>query len=239
MTTVRTDFTDGVKAILPIQLGVIPFALIAGVSAVSIGMTEAQGIGMSLIVLAGASQLVAIQLIGLNAPLLIIWTSTFFINLRFLMYSASLGAHLGKLPLRWKFLLSYMITDQAYGISVVEFGEHPDREHKHWFYFGCAITLWIVWMICTIIGVFVGALIPESWSLSFAVPLTFLALVLATIKDKAMLIAAVAAGITAVLAHSFPYKTGLILAAVVGIAVGMLVENRPGNRTRINTDEHG
>jgi predicted branched-subunit amino acid permease len=84
--------------------------------------------------------------------------------------------------------------------------------------------------------VFVGALIPESWSLSFAVPLTFLALLFATIKDKAMVIAAVAAGITAVLAHSFPYKTGLILAAVVGIAVGMLVENRPGNRTQINAD---
>ncbi len=151
MTTIRTDFTDGVKAILPIQLGVIPFALIAGVSAVSVGMTEIQGIGMSLIVLAGASQLVAIQLIGLNAPLFIIWTSTFFINLRFLMYSASLGTHLGKLPLRWKFLLSYMITDQAYGISVVEFGEHPERAHKHWFYLGTAVTMWLVWMGCTII----------------------------------------------------------------------------------------
>jgi len=236
MTTIPKDFSEGVRAILPIQLGVVPFALIAGVSAVSVGMTEAQGIGMSLIVLAGASQLVAIQLIGLNAPLLIIWTSTFFINLRFLMYSASLGAHLGKLPLRWKLLLSYMITDQAYGISVVEFGEHPEREHKHWFYFGCAVTLWIVWMVCTIIGVFVGTMIPDSWSLGFAVPLTFLALVLATIKDKAMLIAALAAGITAVLAHSFPYKTGLILAAVVGIAVGMLSEKKFGNKPQMNAD---
>ncbi len=226
MTTIRTDFTDGVKAILPIQLGVIPFALIAGVSAVSIGMTEVQGIGMSLIVFAGAAQLVGIQLVGLNAPLFIIWTSTFFINLRFLMYSASLGTHLGKLPLRWKFVLTYLLTDQAYGMSIVDFGEHPDREHKHWFYFGTAVTLWIVWMGCTIIGVFVGALIPESWSLNFAVPLTFLALLFATIKDKAMVIAAVVAGITAVLAHSFPYKTGLILAAVVGIAVGLFSENR-------------
>ncbi|MBE2221939.1 MAG: AzlC family ABC transporter permease [Anaerolineae bacterium] len=225
MTARHTDFTDGVKAILPIQLGVIPFALIAGVSAVSVDMTAAQGIGMSLIVFAGAAQLVGIQLIGLNAPLFIIWTSTFFINLRFLMYSASLGTHLGKLPLRWKFLLTYLLTDQAYGMSIVDFGEHPEREHKHWFYFGTAVTLWIVWMTCTIIGVFVGALIPESWALNFAVPLTFLALLFATIKDKAMVMAAVAAGITAVVAHSFPYKTGLILAAVVGIAVGMLVEN--------------
>lgn len=230
MTTIRSDFVDGVKAILPIQLGVIPFALIAGVSAVSVGMSEAQGIGMSLIVFAGAAQLVGIQLIGLNAPLFIIWTSTFFINLRFLMYSASLGAQLGKLPLRWKFLLTYLLTDQAYGISIVEFGENPERQHKHWFYFGTAITLWVVWMLCTTIGVFVGALIPESWSLNFAVPLTFLALVLATIKDRSMLLAAVAAGITAVLANNLPYKTGLILAALVGIAVGMLSENRMGRQ---------
>ena len=237
MTTIRSDFMDGVKAILPIQLGVIPFALIAGVSAVSVGMTEIQGIGMSLIVFAGAAQLVGIQLVGLNAPLFIIWTSTFFINLRFLMYSASLGTHLGKLPLRWKFLLTYMLTDQAYGISIVDFGEHPEREHKHWFYFGTAVTLWVVWMVGTAVGVFVGAMIPESWSLSFAVPLTFMALVFATIKDKAMVMAAVAAGITAVLAHSFPYKTGLILAAVVGIAVGMLVEKKFANKTQLNTDK--
>jgi predicted branched-subunit amino acid permease len=236
MTTIRTDFTDGVKAILPIQLGVIPFALIAGVSAVSVGMTEVQGIGMSLIVFAGAAQLVGIQLIGLNAPLFIIWISTFFINLRFLMYSASLGTHLGKLPLRWKFVLTYLLTDQAYGMSIVDFGEHPDRQHKHWFYFGTAVTLWIVWMGCTIIGVFVGALIPESWSLNFAVPLTFLALLFATIKDRAMVIAAVVAGITAVLAHSFPYKTGLILAAVVGIAVGMFSEKKFGNKSQMNAD---
>jgi predicted branched-subunit amino acid permease len=226
MNTMRTNFFDGAKAILPIQLGVIPFGLIAGVSAVSIGMTEAQGIGMSLIVLAGASQLVAIQLLDLNAPLFIIWLSTFFINLRFLMYSASLGTYLGRLPLRWRFLLAYMITDQSYGLSVVEFGEHPERTHRHWFYLGAALTMWLVWMTATAVGVFVGALIPASWSLNFAVPLTFLALLFATIKDKAMVIAAVAAGITAVLAHSFPYKTGLILAAVVGIAVGLIVENR-------------
>jgi predicted branched-subunit amino acid permease len=236
MTTIRTDFVDGVKAILPIQLGVIPFALIAGVSAVSVGMTETQGIGMSLIVFAGAAQLVGIQLIGLNAPLFIIWTSTFFINLRFLMYSASLGTHLGKLPLRWKFLLTYLLTDQAYGMSIVDFGEHPDREHKHWFYLGTAVTLWVVWMIGTAVGVFVGAMIPDSWSLSFAVPLTFMALVFETNKDRAMVLAAVAAGITAVLANNFPYKTGLILAAIVGIAVGMFVENRFRNRTRMNPD---
>jgi predicted branched-subunit amino acid permease len=236
MTTVRSDFMDGVKAILPIQLGVVPFALIAGVSAVSVGMTEAQGIGMSLIVFAGAAQLVGIQLIGLNAPLFIIWTSTFFINLRFLMYSASLGTHLGKLPLRWQLLLTYLLTDQAYGMSIVDFGEHPDRQHKHWFYLGTAVTLWVVWMAGTAVGVFVGAMIPDSWSLNFAVPLTFMALVFATIKDRAMILAAVAAGITAVLAYSFPYKTGLILAAVVGIAVGLVSENRLGKRTRINAD---
>ena len=220
-STPRTEFLAGVRAILPIQLGVLPFALITGVSAASIGMTAVQGIGMSLIVFAGAAQLVSIQLLDAHAPLLVIWTSTFFINLRFFMYSSSLAAHLPRLPRRWKLLAPYLLTDQAYGISILAFTQEPERPYKLWFYLGTAVILWLVWMAGTAVGAVVGVLIPASWSLNFAVPLTFLALVMATLKDRAAVAAAVAAGATAVLAAPLPYKTGLILAALVGIGVGM------------------
>ncbi|MCB8984760.1 MAG: AzlC family ABC transporter permease [Ardenticatenaceae bacterium] len=220
-TTPRSEFLAGVRIILPIQLGVVPFALIAGVSAVSIGMTAVQGIGMSLIVFAGAAQLVSIQLLDAHAPLLVIWLSTFFINLRFFMYSSSLATHLPRLPWRWKLLLPYLLTDQAYAMSILAFTQQPERPYKRYYYLGMAVTLWLVWMGGTTVGALIGVLIPTSWSLNFAVPLTFLALLMATLKDRPSLLAALAAGATAVLAASLPYKTGLILAALVGIGVGM------------------
>ncbi len=221
-TTPRTAFMAGLRAILPIQLGVLPFALITGVAATSIGMTAVQGIGMSLIVFAGAAQLVGIQLLDAHAPLLVIWLSTFFINLRFVMYSSSLATHLPRLPLRWKLLLPYLLTDQAYAMSLLAFAQEPERPFKQWFYLGAALTLWLVWMSATAVGAIVGVLIPASWSLNFAAPLTFLALVMATIKDRSMIVAAVIAGLTAVLAHPLPYRTGLILAALAGIAAGLI-----------------
>ena len=221
-TTPRTAFMACLRAILPIQLGVLPFALITGVAATSIGMTAVQGIGMSLIVFAGAAQLVGIQLLDAHAPLLVIWLSTFFINLRFVMYSSSLATHLPRLPLRWKLLLPYLLTDQAYAMSLLAFAQEPERPFKQWFYLGAALTLWLVWMSATAVGAIVGVLIPASWSLNFAAPLTFLALVMATIKDRSMIVAAVIAGLTAVLAHPLPYRTGLILAALAGIAAGLI-----------------
>ncbi|MBP6470528.1 MAG: AzlC family ABC transporter permease [Chloroflexi bacterium] len=221
-TTPRTEFMAGLRAILPIQLGVLPFALITGVAAASIGMTAVQGIGMSLIVFAGAAQLVGIQLLDTHAPLLVIWLSTFFINLRFVMYSSSLATHLPRLPLRWKLLVPYLLTDQAYAMSILAFTQEPKRPFKQWFYLGAALTLWLVWMSATAVGAIVGVLIPASWSLNFAAPLTFLALVMATIKDRSMIVAAVIAGATAVLAHPLPYRTGLIVAALAGIAAGLI-----------------
>ncbi|MCA9947296.1 MAG: AzlC family ABC transporter permease, partial [Anaerolineales bacterium] len=154
--TPRTEFLAGVRAILPIQLGVVPFALITGVSATSIGMTAVQGIGMSLIVFAGAAQLVGIQLLDAHAPLLVIWTSTFFINLRFFMYSSSLAAHLPRLSWRWKLLLPYLLTDQAFAMSILAFTQQPERPYKRYFYLGTAVTLWLVWLGGTAVGALVG-----------------------------------------------------------------------------------
>lgn len=226
MITPRSEFFAGIRVVVPVLLGVIPFALIAGVSAVAVDLTAVEGIGMSLIVFAGAAQLVALQLIGSGTPAFVILVSTFFINLRFVMYSASIGSYFKDLPSGWKWLNGYLLTDQAYAMSIIRFRQQPDRPHKRWFYFGAGMTLWVVWQAGTIVGVLVGAQLPASWSLDFAVPLTFMALVFPALSDRPAAAAAVSAGLTAVLADSLPYNIGLILAALLGIAVGLLLEQR-------------
>ncbi len=216
----------GFKALLPVLLGVVPFAMIFGVTAVNLAIPAFQAMGMSLIVFAGAAQLVALQLINGGAPLLVILASTFFVNLRFLMYSASIAPHLQEASGPRKGLLAYLLTDQAYAVAITHYNENPDAAYKPYFFLGAGVALAGTWQIGTAVGIFLGAQIPASWSLDFAMPLTFLALVFPALKDRPAALAAVAAGVTAVLAASLPYNLGLIIAALTGIFVGYLAESR-------------
>ena len=206
------------------MLGVIPFGLVAGVSAASVGLPSVQAIAMSALVFAGASQLAGLQLIASGAPLFVILLTTFFINLRFMMYSASLAPFLARLSGGSRSFLAYFMTDQAYALSIRRFTNEPNMPYKGLYYLGFAAPIWCVWMIATAVGVFVGAQVPEGWSLEFTIPLIFMALIFPAITDRAAAAAALAAGVTAVAAHSLPFNLALIVAAFVGIGTGVLVE---------------
>lgn len=226
MHSPRSEFISGAKAIAPILLGVVPFAMLAGIAAVDIGLTPLHGFGMSLIVYAGAAQLAGLQLISAGAhPLVIIFTA-WVINLRFMLYSASIGEHFKHLSLKWKLPLAYLLSDQAYAASITSLQEEPDRPNKHWLYFGAALIMWATYVIGTLVGVLLGAQVPQSWSLDFALPLTFLALAVPTLKDKPALFAGVISGLVATFAADLPYNLGLPLAVVIGITIGMLLEGK-------------
>ncbi|MCB0153196.1 MAG: AzlC family ABC transporter permease [Anaerolineae bacterium] len=225
MSTPRSAFVAGLKAGSPILMGIVPFALISGVAAVEIGLSPVMAMGLSLIVFAGASQLAAVQLMAVSASPLIIVLTTFFINLRFAMYSASLAPHLKPLSTLAKSCLAYLLTDQAYAVAIARFTENSRMPHKAWFFLGAALALWGTWQGCSLIGIFVGTQVPPSWSLDFAIPLTFMALVFPALKDGAAGSAALVAGLTAVLALKAPFNLGLITAALLGIGAGLLVES--------------
>ena len=219
-------FVSGIRDMTPILLGVIPFGMVAGVSAVSVNIPPFEAVAMSMVVFAGAAQLASIDLIGRNAPFVIVCLTALVINLRFLMYSASLSPHFKGLPLRWKGLLAYMLTDQAYVMSITRYSQPGGEQKKHWYYAGAALTLWVAWLVSTTVGALLGAQVPSSWSLDFAVPLTFMALLFPVIKDRANLLAALVSGVTAVAASGLPYNLGLMLASILGILVGTVVEGK-------------
>lgn len=207
---------------MPMMLGVLPFGLIAGVSAASVGLPVLEAILMSAIVFAGASQLVGLQLMAAGSSVLVILTATFFVNLRMMMYSLSLVALFKYVTMPLRVLMAYLMTDQAYAYSLSRFGLADASPNGHWYYLGVAVPLWILWMVTTVIGVLLGAQLPPAWSLDFAIPLTFMALLLPAIKSKPMVIAAVVGGAVAVLAYGLPYNLGLICAALLGILAGVL-----------------
>lgn len=224
-TTSRAFWAD-VRALLPITLGVIPFGLISGIVAIGAGLSAPEALGMAVLVFAGSSQLVALQLLAATAPWLLIVGTTLIVNFRFTMYSASLATYFRTLPRRWRWLLAYLLTDQAYAVSITRFSDQPDMPHKHWFHLGGSLTMWLTWQLATLVGIFVGAQIPASWGLSFAVPLTFLALAVPAIRSRASVVTATVAVLVAVATAFLPYKIGLLAAAALGIAAGVLALRR-------------
>ncbi|UPT74809.1 MAG: AzlC family ABC transporter permease [Elusimicrobiota bacterium] len=219
-------FWAGVRAESPLLLGVFPFGMIYGALARDAGLSVAASQAMSSIVFGGSSQFVAAKLIKESAPALVIALTIAVVNARHMLYSASVAEYVRALPLRWKLLLAYLLTDEAYAAAIVHYEAEGVTPHGHWFFLGAGVALWTCWQVSTALGVFAGAAIPPSWRLDFALPLTFLAMVVPTLKDRAVAGAALTAGLVALLAFALPYKLGLIAAAFAGIAAGTLLERR-------------
>jgi len=224
MESKHRDFIAGARDALPILLGVVPFAMICSVAAISVGLTPFEAIGMNFIVFAGASQLAVLQLMGEGAFWLVMLLTAWVINLRFTMYSASLAPYLQKEPLHRKAPFAYILSDQAFGVTMSHFANEMPA-NPAWYYYGVAAAIWATWNISAIVGALLGTLVPESWGLDFAFPLSFMALMFAALKDRPTVLAAVAGGLIAVLARGLPYNLGLVLAALLGIGTGVLAES--------------
>jgi 4-azaleucine resistance transporter AzlC len=226
MNESKKAFWDGVRAEFPLLIGVFPFGMIYGALALNAGLSALASQMMSSIVFAGSSQFVTAQLVSDGAPGLVIILTIAVVNLRHALYSASLAPYLKDVSLRWKVLLSYLLTDEAYAPSIIKYEKEGITNTSHYFLFGAGLALWSIWQISTALGVFLGKAIPDSWQLDFALPLTFIAMVVPVLKKRPLIAAAVSASLVALLAYSLPFKLGLILAALTGIAVGTFMEGR-------------
>ena len=218
------QFRAAVKACLPVLPGVLAFGTISGVAMVAAGMPYHLAMAMSVLVYAGNAQLAALQLLSSGTPLAIAILAALVINLRFCIYSLSMAPHLAAAGPRWRPLLSYLLTDNGYAVTLRGYERALGAADKVWYYFGSSAAIWVSWQAGALTGVLVGARIPAAWHLEFSIVLTFLGVVVPTIRDRAVAAAACAAGLTAVLAQPLPLRLGLLLAAAAGIAAGMLVE---------------
>jgi predicted branched-subunit amino acid permease len=222
--TAQAGFLLGLRAVLPLLLGVAPFGVIYGVVALQSGIPALAAMAMSSIVFAGSAQFLLAQLVGAGAPMLLSVGAVGLINLRHALYSASVAPLLARLPRRWKLLLAYLLTDEAYAAAIPHLlaGREQDESSAHWILLGSGFGLWAGWQLATLAGVVLGAQLPSGLGLDFALPLTFIAIVVPMITSRALLAAALAAGAGAVLLAALPYKLGLFLAALVGLLVGAM-----------------
>ena len=214
------------RASLPLLLGIAPFGVITGVAMVASGITPLAAVAMSVFVFAGASMVASAQLLSQGTPALLVVLAALFINLRFMMYSASLRQYFAALPLRWRLAISYLQADNVYGLTLGRFADHPDDPHKLEYFLGAGIPIWITWQAAVLGGVLIGAGVPASWRLEFAAPLAFIAMTVPFLRSRAMVLAALAAGATMVAANGLPLRLNLVLAAAAGIGVGLAFDEK-------------
>ncbi len=205
--------------------GAIPFGLIYGVLAVKAGMSPLLAIAIASIVFAGSAQFMLTQLVAAATPGALMVLSVFVINLRHALYSAALADKLQPLSLRWKALLAYLLTDEAYAAVIRRFDSNVSPGTRHWFLFGAGFGLWFVWQLACVAGVLLGGQIPAHWSLDFAGTLTFIAIVVPLLRDRATWAAMFVAGLVSLLAFALPYKLSIIAAALAGMTAGVVLDH--------------
>ncbi|MGH3442118.1 MAG: AzlC family ABC transporter permease, partial [Nitriliruptorales bacterium] len=182
--SVSRAFLAGVRDMSPMLLGVVPFGVVAGLAVVEIGLGALHALGFSIGIFAGAAQLASVDLLGADAHLAVVVGTALVINSRMLMYSASIAPHLAGEPLPRRALASYLLVDQVYALSVIRYGVDPDPATRLPYYLGSGAILWVCWQLANLVGVLVGGAIPESVPLGFAVPMTFIALIVPTVSDR-------------------------------------------------------
>ena len=219
----RLALLAGARNGLPLLMAVIPFGVICGASAASIGLSFAQAWALSWMVFAGSSQIVVTQLLAGGAPAWVIVLTGGVVNLRFMMYSAALAPHFRECSRFGRWLSAYLLTDQAFASTLGRLADGREQRETVWFYLGLSLTVWLFWQAASIAGILLGSFIPASWSMDFVVALTFIALLVPLLGDRPMRIAAMVGGAVA-LAPQLPFKLNLMAAALAGAAAAQLLE---------------
>ena len=216
-------FLKGITDVSPLMIPVVPFGLIFGILSIDIGFSPLATMGMSLIIFGGASQIILLQLFSGGASSLVIISSVGAVNSRHLLYGAVVSEHVSDLKLIWKIIISYFLIDQAFAVSN-EYFKKNKQKNKYFHLIGGGFTCWVIWQTTTFLGIILGATIPEKLGLSFAVPLTFLAILINDFRKIINVIVIIVSGLVALFGFNYiPYKAYVIVAAFAGLLTAIIL----------------
>ena len=213
-----THFKKGILQELPLQIGVFPFGIIYGFIASENGFSALQAFLMSSILFAGASQIAFAKLYLFASPITII-TSVTAINLRHLLYGFSVNEYLKQLSLKWRIILSYLLTDEAYAVSIIYFKNNYEKKYFHYHLLGSGLTLFVVWQISTITGILFGKYLTGFINLEFIIPLSFIAIIIPILKNRGDVAACLVSGISSLFFYKLNLELWIVVSAILGIFV--------------------
>ena len=225
-TTPKSAYLNGLAAGAPFILVIVPFATLFGLLASEAGLNVIEALVFSIVVIAGAAQFTALQLIQEEAPTLIVLASALAVNLRMAMYSASLTPYLGAAPLWQRACAAYLTVDQSYLVAISKFERTPEMSvpERIAYFFGAVTPGAPLWYLFTVLGAYLGTQVPETWALDFALPITFLAMIAPMFRTLAHVIAALVAVSVSLMAAEVPYSLGIIIAGMAGMVAGAQTE---------------
>ncbi len=216
----------GLAATFPLMVSAFPFGLIFGTLATNAGLSPLAVMSMSLFVFSGSAQFIAILLLGTGSALGVIWLATLILNLRHLLYAATLVDHVRHLSQTWRFSLAAMLTDETFAVMERRYREEGSGPNAHWYYLASCLGMYLNWQFWTFMGILIGAAFPEvkNWGLEFAMIVTFTGIVVPALRSSPFWLAAIVAGAVATLGNDLPYKLGLMLGVLSGILAGLIAQ---------------
>ncbi len=223
----RVDaFRQGVHAIVPALIATGTWGLVTGVAMVKSGLTESMALAMTLLLYAGSAQLTSLPLIASGAPLWLIFAAGFVVNLRFLIFGAALQPYFRHLSWPKRLGLGYFTTDMGFVLFMPRFGEASVRGTREqlWYFLGTISPGWLVWQTSSIVGIFLGSMVPSAWSLDFAAVLALMAITVPLVNSRPMVVSVLAAGLVAWVGQMLPLRLGLAAAVIAGIVAGIWAE---------------
>jgi 4-azaleucine resistance transporter AzlC len=227
-SSAHNEFFAGLADMAPLVLGAIPFGILFGVIALTAGLPYWAAQGMSVFVFAGSSQFIAAGMIAQGTTLPLIVLTTFVVNLRHALYGASVAEYIRGLPIRWRAILAFGMTDESFAVTITRYRDtgRGDAAFKQWYFLGSNLAMFVPWQVSTAIGYFAGQALgdPLALGLDFALPVVFIAILIPQLRERTDVVSALVAGTVAVLASGLPSKLGLLLAMTAGILCGVSLE---------------
>ena len=223
----RSAFWDAVRACSQTVPGLFAWGAVTGMAMVQTGLSLWQCLVMTLFVYAGSAQLAALPLIAAGAPVWVVAFTAFMVNLRFVIFSAVIGPHFIHLPWWRRLWLGYNNADMVMGFFPQRF---PSQASAHaavklGYFRGLSVSNWWGWQLGTLTGVLLASQIPAAWGIGFAGSLALLALTIPMVRNKPTIAGVIIASAVAVLTVSWPYRLGLLLAMLMGMAAAVLTEH--------------
>lgn len=230
----KQEFLSGARDTFPLLLGALPFGLIYGAVAATSGLSAPAAMAMSALVFAGASQFIAVGLVAAQTPVAIIVLTTFIVNLRHMLYSATLLPYLKNLPQKWRIPLAFWLTDETFAVTVHRFQKDDPSPFKHWYQLGSSIAMYLNWQFWCFLGLALGNRIPDAqgWGLDVAMAVTFIGMIIPFVKTIPVAVCVLTAGAASLLTLTMPYKLGIVVSAFAGIASGLMAQRVTNDRKR-------
>ena len=223
VSTPRSEFLAGMRDTIPMDVGSLPFGIIFGAVAVNAGLSPFGAQSMSLFVFAGSAQFIAAGLVAQNVSALFIVVTTFVVNLRHALYSATLAPYLRHVKARWLPLMGFTLTDETFVIVFKRFEERGALPYGQWYFLGSSAVMYANWQLCTLAGIVAGRTIPnpQDWGLDFVATVTFTGMIVSMVRNRSTGLAVIVAGVVALIANPLPNRLGLMLAALAGVVAGV------------------